>query len=162
MTLTPPIATPAFVPTMVAQWALLQGVTGADGRSRPGYSDAHGGLRARSRACEIYDHLTANELRPGFVFDGERIRSSTRSAVSSNPGRCGSCCRSRRSSRGRVPGSGVTINARYTARYSRATPRPKALIASSGAPEWRRKRASRGRSGHRPRRVRGGSIRCRC
>ena len=22
---------------------------------------------------EVYDHLTANELRPGFVFDGERI-----------------------------------------------------------------------------------------
>ena len=22
---------------------------------------------------EIYDHLTANELRPGFIFDGERI-----------------------------------------------------------------------------------------
>ena len=22
---------------------------------------------------EVYDHLTANELRPGFIFDGERI-----------------------------------------------------------------------------------------
>jgi hypothetical protein len=22
---------------------------------------------------EVYDHLTANELKPGFVFDGERI-----------------------------------------------------------------------------------------
>ncbi|HUS95780.1 MAG TPA: HNH endonuclease, partial [Hyphomicrobiaceae bacterium] len=25
------------------------------------------------RMNEIHDHLTANELKPGFVFDGERI-----------------------------------------------------------------------------------------
>lgn len=25
------------------------------------------------RLCEVHDHLTANELKPGFVFEGERI-----------------------------------------------------------------------------------------
>jgi putative restriction endonuclease len=25
------------------------------------------------RLCEVHDHLTATELRPGFGFDGERI-----------------------------------------------------------------------------------------
>ena len=25
------------------------------------------------RLGEVYDHLTASDLRPGFVFDGERI-----------------------------------------------------------------------------------------
>jgi putative restriction endonuclease len=25
------------------------------------------------RLTEIHDHLTANELKPGFIFDGQRI-----------------------------------------------------------------------------------------
>jgi putative restriction endonuclease len=40
------------------------------------------------RLIEIRAQLTANELKPGFVFDGERIPASIRGAAFSSRGRC--------------------------------------------------------------------------
>ena len=34
---------------------------------------SNGGLRGLPKLAEIHDHLTATELKPGFVFEGEHI-----------------------------------------------------------------------------------------
>jgi putative restriction endonuclease len=36
------------------------------------------------RLVEIHDHLSATEMKPSFIFDGERIPPSIRNAAFSN------------------------------------------------------------------------------
>ena len=66
---------------------------------------------------EVHDLLTAKELKPGFVFDGERIPLINPQRGISSRSRCDSCFRSRPYSRDRAPKSGTTISETFIARF---------------------------------------------
>jgi hypothetical protein len=83
------------------------------------------------RLNEVHDHLTANELKPGFVVNGDRIPLINPQRGIFKPQQLRSCFRSRPCSRSRAARSGTTTNARCIARFSRAMRR-------STTPSWAR------------------------
>jgi hypothetical protein len=73
------------------------------------------------RLGEVHDHLTANELKPGFVFGGERIPLVNPQRGIFKPQQSDTSCRSRPFSRSQAARSGTMTSARCIARFSRAT-----------------------------------------
>ena len=70
---------------------------------------------------EVYDHLTANELRPGFVFDGERIPLVNPQRGIFKPRKIRFLLSIKTVFPSRAPRFATTINAKFIAKFSRVT-----------------------------------------